>query len=210
MDKTKLTIQAYDSCSANFEKTFMDLKLYKDNLDEFSNLLPFRAKILDLGCGPGNITRLLMEKKRNFKMLGVDLSQEMINLATRNVPLASFLVGDIRNLSFLEKDFDAVIAAFCIVHLSNEEASNFIHDINCLLKSEGVIYLSCIQGSNSTYTKTSFSPNHEIFFNHFSEEFIVEALTDNGFTVLNCFNQDYSEPDGTIATEMFFYARKNL
>jgi ubiquinone/menaquinone biosynthesis C-methylase UbiE len=60
MDKTKLTIDAYNTCATNFETNFMDLKLYRDNLNKFIDLLPLRAKILDLGCGPGNIARLLM------------------------------------------------------------------------------------------------------------------------------------------------------
>jgi ubiquinone/menaquinone biosynthesis C-methylase UbiE len=134
----------------------------------------------------------------------------MIHLAKKNVPSANFLVRDIRNLSVLENDYDAAIAAFSIVHLSNDEVFNLIKDVGSLLKSKGVLYISCIEGSNSDCIKTSFSPEKNIYFNHFSENFITRALTNNDFSIINSFNQDYPEPDGTTSTELFFYAQKKL
>jgi len=210
MDKTALTIDAYNTCASNFESSFMDLKLYKANLNKFIDLIPINAKILDLGCGPGNIARLLSEKQKNLQILGIDLSTEMIKLATKNVPSATFQVGDIRNLSGLANDFDAVIAAFSIVHLSNDETFNLIKDVNRLLKSKGLLYISCIEGNNSDYLKTSFSSEKNIYFNHFTEDFITRALTNTNFSIINNFKQDYPEPDGTTSTELFFYARKTL
>ncbi len=210
MDKTKLTIDAYNTCATNFESNFMDLKLYRDNLNRFIDLLPLKAKILDLGCGPGNIARLLLEKQKGFQVLGIDLSHEMINLAKKNVPSGTFQIGDIRDLSRLGNDFDAVIAAFSIVHLTNDEAFSLIKNVDYLLKSKGLLYISCIEGTNSDYLKTSFSPEKNIYFNYFSEDFITSALTNNNFSLINNFTQDYPEPDGTTSTELFFYAQKRL
>ncbi|VBB05028.1 s-adenosyl-l-methionine-dependent methyltransferase [Lucifera butyrica] len=207
MDKTETTVKAYNACAADFTAKFMDLALYKDSLNHFINLVPAGAKILDAGCGPGNIARLLLEKQKGFRVSGFDLSPEMVKLAINNVPGASFQIGDIRNLSSWEPGYDAIIAAFSIVHLSNDETLQFIRNVSCLLKAEGLFYLSCIQGDHAGYATTSFS-RKEIYFNRFSRNFILTALTGHNFNIVNTFSQAYPEPDGTTSTELFFYARK--
>jgi len=83
-------------------------------------------------------------------------------------------------------------------------------DVNALLKSKGFLYISCIEGSNSNCTKTSFSPKKNIYFNHFSEDFITRTLINNDFSIINSFNQDYPEPDGTTSTEFFLCSKKSI
>ncbi len=86
MDKTARTIQTYDRCAKNFEKNFMDLKLYRDSLEDFAGLLAPGASVLDLGCGPGNISKFLSERIVDLALTGVDLSGEMIKRCTRIIP----------------------------------------------------------------------------------------------------------------------------
>jgi trans-aconitate 2-methyltransferase len=54
--------------------------------------------VVDLGCGPGNLTRLLAERWPAAKLSGVDSSAEMIEAAQRDHgDVASFAVGDLRD-----------------------------------------------------------------------------------------------------------------
>jgi SAM-dependent methyltransferase len=68
-----------------------------------------RSHILDLCCGTGRVTAGLLE--RGFRVTGVDASEPMIALALRNAPAATFIVGDIRDLS-LRREFDAIVSTF--------------------------------------------------------------------------------------------------
>ena len=55
--------------------------------------------IYDLGCGPGNVTRLLAERWPEACITGVDLSVEMLERAKREAPTIRFVEADIADWS---------------------------------------------------------------------------------------------------------------
>lgn len=55
-------------------------------------LPPAPARIADLGCGTGTLTRLLTDEGNAVD--GIDFSPEMIRKAWAKVPEAKFVVGD--------------------------------------------------------------------------------------------------------------------
>lgn len=55
------------------------------------------GRVVDLGCGPGNLTALLRERWPGARVAGVDSSPEMIERARRDVPGIGFEVADLRD-----------------------------------------------------------------------------------------------------------------
>src|SRR5258708_27332527 len=56
-----------------------------------------RWSVVDLGCGPGNLTALLAERWPRADVSGVDNSPEMIETARAAAPALTFETGDVRD-----------------------------------------------------------------------------------------------------------------
>jgi trans-aconitate 2-methyltransferase len=53
--------------------------------------------VVDLGCGPGNLTAVLAERWPGAEVVGLDSSAEMIEAARASVPGLAFELGDVRD-----------------------------------------------------------------------------------------------------------------
>jgi trans-aconitate 2-methyltransferase len=53
------------------------------------------ARVVDLGCGPGNSTELLIERFPNAQVIGLDSSPDMLRQARERLPNSTFVQGDL-------------------------------------------------------------------------------------------------------------------
>ena len=94
------------------------------------------ARILDLGCGTGQIAAWLSDK--GFQVTGIDISASMIRLARQNAPKAEFVVQDIRELN-LSSTYHASISLFATLNhlMSVEELQRVFERVYDRLESRG-------------------------------------------------------------------------
>jgi SAM-dependent methyltransferase len=71
-------------------------------------LPPAPARVADLGCGTGTLTRLLTDER--YAVDGVDFSPEMIRRAREKAPTAALLVGDAAAPPLEHGAYDAVLS----------------------------------------------------------------------------------------------------
>jgi 2-polyprenyl-3-methyl-5-hydroxy-6-metoxy-1,4-benzoquinol methylase len=133
----------------------------------------------------------------------------MIKLAKNNVPNAEFYVRDIRELDFDSGKFEVIISSFCLPYLYDHEAIEFINKISSVLKKEGLIYLSTMEGTGHNLEEASFTGGNKLFINYYSEGFLRDLFQRNKLEVVKLFKQDYPEPDGTFTTDMIFILKKS-
>ena len=68
MPHHKATIETYNKLAESYKEKFMDLDLYDDTYDLFCKLITKpNANIFEIACGPGNITKYLLQKRPDFK-----------------------------------------------------------------------------------------------------------------------------------------------
>ncbi len=186
MENIQNVINVFDSCSAEYEKKYMGISLYIPSIDLFcSSVKKDRAAILELGCGPGNITRYIAEQHPRYSILSTDVSTNMLKLARKNVPNASFVEMDCRSVSNLNGTFDGIVCGFVLPYLSKNEAIQLIHDASDLLEPEGILYISTMEGLYSTSEQTKSSTGeYELFIHYHEFEYLDQAIKDAGLFLL--------------------------
>jgi len=208
MDKTETTISAYDQNAVGYAEKFMRFKSYNEKITLFQQkyIRKDHCKILDMGCGPGNNAKILYEKNNSYEITGVDLSPKMTAVAKANAPACKFIRDDIRTVHFEDNAFDVIIASFCIVHLSDGEAKNFLLRMAKFLRPGGHLYLSFMTGKTRGFETTSFSED-EIWFNYFHSDAVKNILGTNAIETLEELESEYSEQDGSITKDIFIFGR---
>lgn len=147
MDKYKETFDTWNNIASLYQDKFMDLDLYNDSYDYICNAVTKqKAKLLEIGCGPGNITKYLLSKRPDFDIFGIDIAPNMIELAKVNNPTANFEVMDSRQINSLDTRYDGIICGFCLPYLSAAESNELISNSYDLLNENGLIYLSFVEG----------------------------------------------------------------
>ena len=116
---------------------------YRSMLNSLVDVLPgdFRAqKVLDLGCGNGNATALLIERFPDAEYTLVDVSEEMIKIGRERFsakPNIHFVQEWLQALSFPASRFDLVVAGLSLHHLEGEEKARLFEKIHRWLEKGG-------------------------------------------------------------------------
>lgn len=76
--------------------------------------LPHAGRLLEVGCGPGFVTRALRRLRPGLETFGLDLDPAMLHVARRSV---SVVRGDAASLPFPDGAFDFVYARLVARHL---------------------------------------------------------------------------------------------
>jgi len=185
MDHCASSAKAFHSLAERYRDKYLGLTLYDDSYREFCRWLkPGRARVLDAGCGPGNVSRYLIEQRPDLDLLGIDLAPRMVELAREAVPSACFAVHDCRHLAELKRRFDGIICAFGLPYLSPEEATAFIRSAAQNLDPGGVLYLSAMLGQPEDSGFYRYSTGDELYTQYHSADQLLASLQECGFEVL--------------------------
>lgn len=208
----KLTTVAalFDKYANDYQDKFMDMDLYHDTFDLFCQVVKkANARILEIGCGPGNITRYILSKRPDFLVEGIDLAPNMVELAQKNNPTARFSTMDCRDIDQLTGPFDAVLCGFCLPYLSKEESEKLIKDCSNLLHPGGALYISTMEDDyDKSGYQTSSNGQDSLYMYFHQEDYLQEMLKAQHFEVVDLRRKDYPKPDGTFSIDMIFIARK--
>lgn len=197
MDRYTESFETWNKYASLYQDKFMDLDIYNETYDFFCNALPQNnPSVLELGCGPGNITKYLLLKRPDFNITGIDIAPNMIELAKSNNPAANFAVMDIRQINELHAKFDGIICGFCFPYLSEPESSKLIADCRDLLKNDGVLYLSFVEGNQNNSDFVTVSGSDRIYFYYHDADKLTVFLKDNNFENPKRFDVNYNRAGG--------------
>ncbi|PAM94777.1 SAM-dependent methyltransferase [Flavobacterium sp. IR1] len=111
-------------------------------------IVPHATNVLDIGCGAGNYTLMMLSKVPNLNCTLVDLSLLMLNRANERISAKTngkveVKQGDIREVELPENHFDIILAGAVLHHLRDDEDwETTFTKIFRLLKPGGCLMIS--------------------------------------------------------------------
>ena len=203
------TFSTWNKLAELYQEKFMHLDIYNDSYDFFCNNIKIEnPTILDVGCGPGNIAKYILAKESNYKLHGIDVAPNMIDLARKNNPTASFEVMDCRNIHQLPNTFDGIICGFCLPYLSYEDCIPFFSNIETLLNENGIVYLSFVEGDPSKSGLQLSSTGDQSYFYYYNLQDITQQLLKLRLEVFKIFHVEYSNSSKKQETHTVLLAKK--
>jgi SAM-dependent methyltransferase len=129
------TLQFYRSNAQSYADW---AKAPSTRLRGFLALLPSGGSILELGCGAGNHSAVMLEA--GFSVRATDGSPEMAEIASRRLghPVETMLFHELEE----QGAYDGVWASACLLHVPKPELAGILGRIRRALKPSGVFYAS--------------------------------------------------------------------
>jgi SAM-dependent methyltransferase len=132
--------ETYNLIAEDWHKDHQRDDWWVEGTDTFAKLLPKGARVLDVGCGAGVKAKYLSAK--GLKVLGLDFSEQMVEIAKREVPEAEFIVKDMNEVGELKNNFDGVFMQASLLHIPKGEALNVLTKMESKLNPGGLLYVA--------------------------------------------------------------------
>lgn len=127
----------------------IDAKISLELITEASKrIVPNAKNLLDIGCGAGNYTLMMLSKLPNLNCTLVDLSKPMLDKAFERVSKhtdknVEIIQGDIRDVELKTNHYNIILAGAVLHHLRDDEDwEKAFRKIFSLLKAGGCFMIS--------------------------------------------------------------------
>lgn len=208
MDRNKETFDTWNNIASLYQDKFMNLDLYNDTYDFICKAIATpNAKLLEIGCGPGNITKYLLSQRPDFDIFGIDIAPNMIELAKKNNPTANFAVMDSREIKNLDKKYDGIIVGFCLPYLSPTESNELISNSYDLLNENGLLYLSFVEG-NPEESDFKVGSGGRVYFHYHNLDDLITQLKKSNFDQVETFKVKYKTSETEFDIHTILTAKK--
>lgn len=192
------------------------------------------ARLLDLGCGAGAVSRRLFE--RGFFVVGVDINSEAVAEARRTADGVLFHVRDVaspRGLDLDEAPFDGVVCQLVLSVVGDvSDRRRLLANALDSLRPGGSLYLSAsgvsdainpsyarlyeqdfpLTGERHTYCSRDAKGNVLYRTHHFTEEELRSLLESGGFVdvAIRRKEESSSRRPGEAALFLYAFSRRRL
>ncbi|ABI38845.1 hypothetical protein Shewmr4_1771 [Shewanella sp. MR-4] len=92
-DHNQVTVATFDKYAKQYQDKYLEFAPYTQTYESLLGYLTEHSRLLDISCGPGNISRYLVAKEPRLTVFGIDLAPQMIALAKQNIPSGHFEVA---------------------------------------------------------------------------------------------------------------------
>jgi len=205
IDRQKIIKNAYDiAAKAYADMCFYELydkPLDKKLYDLFFERVVNKGIVLEIGCGPGEIANYL--KMKGIDVIGLDISDKMIEIAKQLNPFIDFRVGDVFDLKFKDNSVAGIVAPYLIVNFRLSDIPKAFSEIYRVLNDSGQLLISFHSGQQELELDDFFVKGNTIPYTYFDSDKIKDKLVDSGFKIIEYIHRMPYEGEVTKRTYIF-------
>lgn len=191
------TIAAYNEWAEDYHGRF-DRREPDEQLTAFITGLPVGGRVLDLGCGVGRSSILMIEAGLTVDAL--DASPAFVEMARKQFGVKVTL-GTFDHVAAVDT-YDGIFANFSLLHEPKAALPGHLDRIHRALVPDGLFHIGLKTGEGEGRDTLGR------FYAYYSDAEITAVLEDAGFAVTNRWFGSGEGLDGTLANWIVLHARK--
>lgn len=133
--------------------------------------------VLDIGCGPAQVSRFLVDRGRT--VIGLDFAISMLGEARRLVPQAGLVAADLLALPLRPASCTAAIASYSLHHLPKTLFGDALAGFRRVLAPGGVLVIITHGGSGEELLDR---PEGQLVLSRYTPDELADRLRSAGFT----------------------------
>jgi SAM-dependent methyltransferase len=159
-----------------------------EGTDAFIKELSSGTRVLDVGCGSGVKSKYLIA--HGIKVIGIDISEKLLEIARREAPGGEFREFSMMNLDAMPETFDGVFAQASLLHIPKKDAGDVVKKMAERLIPGGLLYIAVKeiredQSDEEVKKENDYGYEYERFFSYFTMVELERYLADAGLQVIS-------------------------
>jgi len=179
--------ETYNRIARDWHNDHKDDDWWIEGTNKFISLFNPGALVLDVGCAGGIKAHHFV--KHGLKVVGIDFSEKMIEIAKQELSLSTFLVLNLDEVNKLEHQFDGIFMQAVLLHIPKKEVEDNLKKANEKLKPGGYFYIAVREkrekgAEEEIVTEDGYGYHYKRFFSYFTVEEIETYLKNLGLKIV--------------------------
>jgi len=179
-DYLQLTVETYNAVAPEYVNDTQN-RQPEQEFEAFCQEMKPQGVVLDAGCGGGRDSLALAQ--RDFSVIGIDLSEEMLKLARRSAPGCKFIRADLRNIPCEDASIDGIWCCASLLHLKRSQVIPVLQEFKRVLKIGAICCILVKEGAGEEMVE--FSQEKLRFFTYFQRDEMLGYCLAAGFRILD-------------------------
>jgi SAM-dependent methyltransferase len=162
-------------------------------LDQFAEQVRDLGWVSDIGCGPGHVARYLHD--RGVRVVGIDLSPQMIECARKLHPIIEFRQADMEALPVANGTWAGIVAFYSLIHVPRDRVVATLREFRRVLRPRGLLLLAFHIGAGVVHLDEWWGHRVSVDFVFFCSGEVERYLTAAGFEVERSTERDPYPPE---------------
>jgi len=192
-----------EAMSDELRRKPLDRALLTAFAEQVREAAPDRARVWDVGCGPGHVTAFLAGL--GLRAAGVDLSDAMVAQARKRHPDLEFSTGSMTALPAADASWDGLVSFYSLIHMIDDaDLRAALAEYRRVLADGGLLLLAVHAGEEVRHSAEWFGAEVDVSFRFFDPAWLTTELERAGFTI-ESLTRRQPYPGAEVATPRAYY-----